>query len=145
MKKTDKKEILLDKLNEPTEDMIKFCVGDDAFELNHLLDTKFKELYDLNCKLRFWDSWQRGYWHKKVWLFDVIFKEGYLFLTLTITDKKVEKMCGIQHELQPKLQEIWANRKKYGPSSWPIEFKLENEKDIDDLIRILLVKQSVKK
>ena len=145
METINKQEILLDKLNEPTEEMIEFCIGSDATELNNLLDAKLNELYDLNCKLRFWDSWQRGYWHKKVWLFDVIFKEDYLFLTLTITDKKVEKMCEIQHELQPKLQAIWASRKKYGPSSWPIEFKLENEKDIDDLIRILSVKQLAKK
>jgi len=145
MKSINKQEILLDKLNEPTEDMIKFCIGNKAHDLMIQLEKKLNEVYDLNHNLRFWDNWQRGYWHKKVWLLDLIFREDSLFLTMTITDKKVNKMEEIQHKLQPKLQEIWKNRKKYGPSSWPIEFEVVTERDIEDLILILGVKQPMKK
>jgi len=145
MKPINRQEILLDKLNEPTEDMIKFCIGNRAHNLIFQLEKRLNELYDLKHKLRFWDSWQRGYWHKKIWLFDIIFKEGSLFLTMTITDKKINEMEEAQHELQPKLQEIWKERKKYGPSSWPVDFELVTEQDIEDLIRILRIKQPPKK
>ena len=142
---TNKKELLLDKLNEPTEEMIKFCIGDRAYQLMNELEKILTERYDLKSELRFWDNWQLGYWHKKAWLFDIIFRENGLTITLTITDKKVSQMEIVQPELQPRLQKIWMNRKKFGPSSWPMTFEVETEADVNDLIKILTVKQSPKK
>jgi len=141
----NKTAVLLDKLNEPTEDMIKFCIGDAAYEWINQLEKKLTDRYDINCELRFWDCWQRGYWHKKAWLFDILFQEDGLKITLTITDKRVSFMEEIKHELQPRLQELWANRKKFGPSSWPMEFTIESEQDIDDLMIILAAKLPPKK
>jgi hypothetical protein len=141
MDSTDKQAILLGELNEPTEDLIKYCVGHEAYNLMQLLDQWLHDRYDIKSELRFWDSWQRGYWHKKVWLFDIIFQENGLLITLTITDKKVDQMQAIQPELQPRLQTIWQNRQKFGPSSWPMEFALTAQQDINDLLKILAVKQ----
>ena len=140
MAKMDIKELLQDKLNEPTEDMIKFCVGDTAYELMTQLEVLLNERYDIKQELRFWDSWQKGFWHKKVWLFDIIYKENGLTITMTITDKRVSHMEEIQLSLQPSLQKIWKNRKKFGPSSWPLTFEIETKEDINDLIKMLAAK-----
>ena len=137
--------IMLDKSNKPTDDMIKGCIGNDAYELLLDLERRLGELYDLKQELRFWDSWQRGYWHKKTWLCDAIFAESGFSITLTITDKRIPHMEAMQHELQPRLQEIWKNRQKFGPSSWPMTFDVKIEKDIDDLIKILAAKLPSKK
>jgi hypothetical protein len=140
-----KKEVLLDKLNEPTVELIKFCIGNQAYAWMGQLEEMLSERYDVKSELRFWDSWQKGYWHKKTWLFDIIFQEDGLEITLTITDKRVPHMEEIQHELQPRLQEVWKNRKKFGPSSWPMTFDVENEQDLTDLMKVLAVKLPPKK
>jgi hypothetical protein len=49
-------------------------------------------------------------------------------------------MEAIQHELQLGLQEIWKNRQKFGPSSWPMTFDVRTEEDVRDLMKILAVK-----
>ena len=138
-------EILLDKSNKPTEGMIESCIGDTAYELLLKIERRLGKLYDLKQELRFWDSWQRGYWHKKAWLCDAIFAENGFSITLTITDKRVTHMEAIQHALQARLQEIWKNRQKFGPSSWPMTFDIKTEEDIDDLIKILAAKLPSKK
>jgi hypothetical protein len=60
MEHISKKELLLDKLNQPTEEIIKFCIGDIAYELMLQLEEMLGERYDLKRELRFWDSWQFG-------------------------------------------------------------------------------------
>lgn len=145
MESISKKAILLDKLNQPTAASIKFCIGDEAYERLLQLEKILGERYDLKRELRFWDSWQLGYWHKKAWLCDLIFQENGLLITMTFTDKRVPYMEAIKHELQPRLQEIWKNRKKFGPSSWPITFDLETEQDLCNLIKMLTAKLPPKK
>ena len=137
--------ILLDKTKEPTVEIIKDCIGNSAYELLLDIERKLDALYDLKSELRFWDSWQRGYWHKKAWLCDAVFAENGFTITLTITDKRVPHMEAILHELQPKLQEVWKNRKKFGPSSWPMTFDIEVEEDVQDLMKILAAKLPSKK
>ena len=138
-------EILLDKLNKPTEEMIQRCMGKATYGLLLNLEGMLGAAYDLKQELRFWDSWQRGYWHKKTWLCDAIFAENGFRITLTITDKRVPHMEAIQQELQSKLQDIWKNRQKFGPSSWPMTFDVETEEDIYDLMKILAAKLPPKK
>ena len=133
-------EILLDKSNKPTDDMIKNCLGNAAYGLLMDIESALGKAYDLKQELRFWDSWQRGYWHKKVWLCDAIFAESGFSITLTITDKRVPHLEAIQHELQPRLQELWKNRKKFGPSSWPMTFDVKTAEDANDLMKILAAK-----
>ena len=125
--------------------MVKLCIGEVSSGLIETLEEELSKQYDLNSKMRFWDSWQKGYWHKKAWLFDTIFKEDGITITLTITDKKVSEMEDVQHNLQLRLQELWKNRKKFGPSSWPMTFDLESEEDVVDLMKIVAVKQAPKK
>jgi hypothetical protein len=137
--------ILLDRSNKPTEEIIKCCVGDAAYGLLLVLESMLDTLYDLKRELRFWDSWQRGYWHKKTWLCDAVFAENGFSVTLTITDKRVAYMDAMQHELQPRLQDIWKNRQKYGLSSYPMTFIVNTEKDVYDLIKILVAKLPLKK
>ena len=132
--------ILLDKSKEPTEEVIKSCIGNAAYELLLKIERKLDTLYDLKQELRFWDSWQRGYWHKKTWLCDAVFAENGFSVTLTITDKRVPYLEAIQHELQPRLQEVWKNRQKFGPSSWPMTFDIKTEEDVCDLMKILAAK-----
>ena len=138
-------EFLLDKSNEPTDDMIKGCLGDAAYGLLQDIEGRFDAAYDLKQELRFWDSWQRGYWHKKTWLCDAIFAENGFSITLTLTDKRVPHLEAIQRELQPRLQEIWKNRKKFGPSSWPMTFEVKTSEDVNDLMKILAAKLPPKK
>ena len=137
--------ILLDKSNKPTEEMIEYCIGSVAYGLLLALEDMIGTLYDLKQELRFWDSWQRGYWHKKTWLCDAIFAENGFSITLTITDKRVPHMEAMQHELQPRLQDIWKSRQKFGPSSWPMTFDVKTEEDVHDLIKILAAKLPPKK
>ena len=82
---------------------------------------------------------------KKTWLCDAIFIENGFCITLTITDKRVPYIEAMQHELQPRLQDIWKNRQKFGPSSWPMTFDVKTEEDIHDLIKILAAKLPPKK
>lgn len=138
--KLNKAEVLSDKQNEPTEESIKMFIGEDACERLSKIEEMLNNRYDVKRELRFWDSWQFGYWHKKKWLFDIIFKKNGLIVTMTITDKKVSEMERLQAELQPEIQEIWKKRKKFGPSSWPLLFEVKTEADISDLMKIVAIR-----
>ena len=137
--------VLLDKSKEPTDEIIKGCIGDTAYALLLDIERRLDTLYDLKQAFRFWDSWQRGYWHKKTWLCDAVFAENGFNITLTITDKRIPHLEAIQHELQPRLQEIWQNRQKFGPSSWPMIFDVKTKEDVHDLMKILAAKLPPKK
>ncbi|OBS61658.1 hypothetical protein AX758_12705 [Enterococcus mundtii] len=71
--KRNKAEVLSDKQNEPTEESIKMFTGEDAYGRLPKIEEILNNRYEVKRELRFWDSWQFGYWHKK---------SGYLILFL---------------------------------------------------------------
>ncbi|MCC0640859.1 MULTISPECIES: DUF3788 family protein [unclassified Clostridioides] len=137
-------ERMLNKSVMPSEKEISEYVGKKHFNLILHLENLLDKKYDLRKELRFPFGnnygWGYKYSHKTMHLFYVFFEKDCFTTTIQIGSNDVDKLLDILDNLLPKTNEFWDKRYPCGSGGW-INYRVENEKELDDILKIIEVKK----
>jgi hypothetical protein len=133
-----------DKSRQPTEDVVRLFVGDDAWQRLMRFEEMLRARYDLKREMKFpfgnEYGWGFRYAHKKSLLLYVFFEKGGFCCTISINDKGAPQVEAILGNLQPATQALWKNRYPCGDVGGWIHASAGADNELPDLIRLVGVK-----
>lgn len=137
-------ERMLDKLKEPLITEIHEYIGENSFLLLNIFEETMKQRYDLKRDLRFPFGnnygWGYKYSHKTKHLCYVFFEKDAITIMLQIGGNLVQKLEKVLPECLPKTKSYWNNRYPCGEGGW-IHYRVLNSEELNDVIRLLTIKQ----
>lgn len=133
-----------DKLYQPTEELVTFFMGEEAWARLMKFESMLKENYSLNREMRFpFGSnygWGFRYTHKNSLLLHVFFEEGGFCCTISINDAGAPKVDSMFDSLHPELQTCWVDRYACGEKGGWLHRSVESDDELPDLVRLLSAK-----
>lgn len=143
------KKRLCEKSNQPTEELIRNFIGNDAWQRLMRFEALLQERYDLVRELKFpfgnEYGWSFRYSHKKSLLLYVAFEEGGFCCTISINSASASKVDAILDELRPEIQAIWKNRYGCGDDGGWLNRSVTCDDELPDLVRLVGIKVKPKK
>jgi len=144
---------LLDKCQQPTDELIQSFMGEDSWRWLLQLEGMLLERYNLNREIKFPFGnnygWGFRYTHNKLLLLYVFFEENGFCCTISISGKGAKEVEGMFDDFHPKLQTLWQNRYPCGTygdyyGGW-IHYSVEDAGELPDIVRLVEVKVKPKK
>jgi hypothetical protein len=140
---------LTEKSHQPTEEIVRDFIGENAWQRLIQLENMLRERYDLNREMKFpfgnEYGWGFRYSHKKSLLLYVFFEENSFCCTISINDKGAPQVDAMQKDLSPEIKTLWENRYPCGDFGGWVHIPAYSDNMLPDIIRLLSVKIKPKK
>ena len=141
-------ERLLNKEVVPTEDDIAEYLGEKSFKRLCNMEKILKEQYELQRELKFpfgnSYGWGYKYSHRSTHLCYVFFEKDAFTVMIQIGDGKVKELESMLPLLLPKARELWKNRYPCGKSGGWIHYRVLNNEELNDVIKLINVRKMPK-
>ena len=139
-------ERMLDGGHRPSTLEIQNTLGMKACAYLNLLETRLADLYDLRKELRFPFGndygWGVKYSHKAVHLVYVFFEQGAFTVMLQIGDARVPLMKESLSSWSEKARTLWENRYPCGEEGGWIRYRILEQEEIEEIIRLIIIKKA---
>ena len=139
-------ERMLDGGHRPSTLEIQNTLGMKACAYLNLLETRLADLYDLRKELRFPFGndygWGVKYSHKAVHLVYVFFEQGAFTVMLQIGDARVPLMKESLSSWSEKARTLWENRYPCGEVGGWIRYRILEQEEIEEIIRLIMIKKA---
>ena len=110
------------------------------------METRLADLYDLRKELRFPFGndygWGVKYSHKAVHLVYVFFEQGAFTVMLQIGDARVPLMKESLSSWSEKARTLWENRYPCGEEGGWIRYRILEQEEIEEIIRLIMIKKA---
>ncbi|WP_343208317.1 DUF3788 domain-containing protein [Anaerolentibacter hominis] len=142
-------ERMLDKQSVPTTDQIAGYIGADGVRNLQILENQLTARYDLRRELRFpfgnSYGWGYKYSHKSKHLFYLFFEKEAITAMMQLGDHHVPEVEDLLPSLSPEIQALWADRYPCGTNGGWIKPRILTEADLEDILKLVEVKQKPQK
>ena len=139
-------ERMLDGGHRPSTLEIQNTLGMKACSYLNLLETRLADLYDLRKEFRFPFGndygWGVKYSHKAVHLVYVFFEQGAFTVMLQIGDARVPLMKESLSSWSEKARTLWENRYPCGEEGGWIRYRILEQEEIEEIIRLIMIKKA---
>lgn len=138
-------ERMLDKQKPPETEEIRQYIGERSWIFLQKFEELLRTRYDLNRELRFpfgnSYGWGFKYAHKTRHLCYVFFEKDAITVTLQIGDKEVPHMNVLLPDFTKKTVSLWENRYPCGDNGGWVHYRILDEKELGDIIKMIEVKK----
>ncbi|MFP3153048.1 DUF3788 domain-containing protein [Lachnospiraceae bacterium ZAX-1] len=138
-------ERMLDKINPPERIDIEKHMGKLVYERMRTLIKRLEDRYDLIYELKFpfGDSYGWGYKfsHKSKHLCYVFFEQEAFTVTIQVGDKEAEKLKPILPDCLEQTKKYWKKRYPCEKRGGWIHYRVMEEIELEDVLKIVAVKR----
>lgn len=136
---------MLDKKKQPELEEIRQYIGEKSWMFLQEFEDLLKARYDLNRELRFpfgnSYGWGYKYAHRTKHLCYFFFEKDAMTVTLQIGDKEVPQMNALLPTFTKTTVSLWENRYPCGDNGGWVHYRILNEEDLRDVVRLVEVKK----
>lgn len=135
---------MTEKFHQPTQEVVRLFMGDNAWQRLMRLEDMLRERYELNREMKYpfgnEYGWGFRYSHRKSLLLYAFFEQDGFCCTISINDKGAPQVEAMLGDLLPETQAFWTNRYRCGANGGWIHCSIAGDDELLDIVRLVGVK-----